>query len=337
MNAKDPLTCHDVLFDHAPKVLAFDGQRNFAEWRRELAGKLKELLGVMPQKAPLQMRMEYERTHEQFYERRFTFETEADCEVPCHLLIPRHGDGPFPTVICLQGHSTGMHISLGRMPEDADKVHVGTDRDYAIQAIQRGWAALVIEQRCFGERRARHVGPEYASGCQQAAMQALLLGRTMIGERVWDVRRALDILETFSEVDMRRLVCVGDSGGGTITYYLTCVEPRIAAAIPAVAVCTYKDSIGRIYHCTDNYIPGVYQYFEMGDLAGLIAPRPLIIVAGRHDDIFPIAGVEENFAIIQRIYDAADASDRCRLVVGEGGHRFYAQQAWHALDQMVSW
>jgi len=35
----------------------------------------------------------------------------------------------------------------------------------------------------------------------------------------------------------------------------------------------------------------------MGDLALLIAPRPLIVVAGKKDTIFPIKGVRETYAL----------------------------------------
>ena len=38
-----------------------------------------------------------------------------------------------------------------------------------------------------------------------------------------------------------------------------------------------------------NYVPGILTQFDMGDIAGLIAPRPLVIVNGAKDDgIFPL-------------------------------------------------
>ena len=75
----------------------------------------------------------------------------------------------------------------------------------------------------------------------------------------------------------------------------------------------------------------------MGDLAGLIAPRPLVVVAGREDEIFPIRGVEETFETIRQIYRAAGAADRCSLVVGSEGHRFYADLAWPVFRELSGW
>jgi hypothetical protein len=232
-----------------------------------------------------------------------------------------------------------MHISLGRARYAGDAESIAGDRDFARQAVREGYAALALEQRCFGERKdARPTEvSHFERGCRHATMVALLLGRTMIGERVWDVSRAIDALNDFPEVDTGRIGCMGNSGGGTVTYFAACLEPRISIAMPSCYVCTFRDSIGRIDHCEDNYIPGALRYFEMGDLACLIAPRPLVVVAGRDDPIFPIAGVLETFDTIRRIYAAAGAADRCRLIVGEGGHRFYAAQAWPAFRELAGW
>ena len=202
----------------------------------------------------------------------------------------------YPLVICLQGHSKGMHISLARPKYLGDEESIAGDRDFAIQAVREGYAALVIEQRCFGERGGTPDGPN----CYQSTMSALLLGRTTIGERVWDVSRAIDVVEKyFPEIDSTR--------------------------------------IGTLYHCSCNYIPGIYKYFEMGDLAGLIAPRPLIVVAGREDNIFPIEGVQKSFERIQKLYKLAGAADNCRLIIGEGGHRFYAKESWPVFRELSGW
>ena len=52
---------------------------------------------------------------------------------------------------------------------------------------------------------------------------------------------------------------------------------------------TFRDSIGSLAHCIDNYVPGILNWAEMHDIAGLIAPRPLFVESGEKDNIFPIA------------------------------------------------
>lgn len=51
-------------------------------------------------------------------------------------------------------------------------------------------------------------------------------------------------------------------------------------------------------------------------------------MAGKDDPIFPVAAVRRAFRELKQIYAAAGAGDRCHLVVGNEGHRFYADQAW---------
>ncbi|MDF2440591.1 MAG: hypothetical protein JWN98_1575 [Abditibacteriota bacterium] len=41
--------------------------------------------------------------------------------------------------------------------------------------------------------------------CHHASMAALLLGRTMIGERMWDVSRAIDALEHLQSENKARI------------------------------------------------------------------------------------------------------------------------------------
>lgn len=334
-----PETCHEQWMRNNPPLMAFDPSVDYRQWREKVDEKLRELVGWMPEKIPLNIRIEYEKDEDLFHEKRFIFSTEPGADVPCHLLIPKGGKSSYPVVICLQGHSTGMHNSLGRpkYPKDAPGLW-DHHRDTGIQAVKEGYAALVLEQRCFGERadqRPKDVR-SFKRTCRHASLVAIMLGRTMIGERVWDVSRAIDALGEFPKIDTGRIACMGNSGGGTTTFFASCLEPRITVSMPSCYVCTFEDSIGHIDHCSCNYIPGLRRYFEMGDLACLIAPRPLVVVAGREDKIFPIEAVEKTFDTIKGVYTAAGAPEKCRLVVGEEGHQFYPQ-AWPVLKTLAKW
>ena len=121
---------------------------------------------------------------------------------------------------------------------------------------------------------------------------------------------------------------MGNSGGGTISLFSAALLPRITHAMPSCYFNTFRDSIMSIYHCADNYVPGLLRYAEMVDVMGLFAPRPVVLVCGAEDPIFPVDATRRAFSDLQNIYQAADAADRCHLVVGVGGHRFYADDAW---------
>ncbi|MDR1464121.1 MAG: acetylxylan esterase [Oscillospiraceae bacterium] len=314
------------LMAETPPSLRFRGGEPFEDWQNRARDTLRELLG-MDRFSPCDLQFSAEPSVAWHGGRRtrFTFQSEMGYTVPGYWCVPADA-GPWPVMICLQGHSTGMHISMGeeKFPGDAAEVGDG-DRDYAKQALDRGFAALVLEQRNFGECGGTPKGPD----CYRSAMAALLLGRTTLGERVWDVSRAIDVLEmNFQEADQSRIFCMGNSGGGTATFYATCLEPRIRGAMPSCSICSFDASIAPIHHCACNHVPHIRRFFDMGDLAGLIAPRPLTVVAGEQDGIFPIGATRETFALIQDYYAAAGRPDRCQLIVGSGGHRFYAEPGW---------
>ena len=322
----------NYLKNNAP-LLSYDGSVPYEEWRGMVKQKLIELLGLPLEACPSELEIEYETKTEDYTEYRFTVQTEPGYFVPCHLLIPLNCAYPAPLTVCLSGHGGGMHVVLGRAKteKDAKSLEEWPHRAMSLRAIREGRCALVIEARNFGESSLSG----YGTSCTEAAKIAILMGRTVIGERVWDAMRILDaVAERFGDVDMTNIVCTGNSGGGTATYYLACLDERITAAAPSCSICTYEESIAAMPHCMCNYIPGIRKYFEMGDLAGLIAPRKLVIAAGVEDTIFPIAGTKRNFAQIERIYEAAGVPQNCALVIGEKGHLNYADHIWAKLHEM---
>jgi dienelactone hydrolase len=331
-----PSLNHQYLMQQSTPAYTFNGETgprwpNFQYWQKGLRSKLQDLVGEMPVERPdLNVRHLWQRQHPLGAIEKIVFTSEPYVDVPAYVCLPHQARQPLAFMICLQGHSTGMHLSIGVDQQDeTTPVEVEGDRDFALGCMARGIAALAIEQRSFGERAEKHQQMvDQFNGCHDAAMHALMLGRTLLGERVYDVDRAIDYLLTRGDVNPGLIGVMGNSGGGTISLFSAALLPRISFAMPSCYFCTFRDSIMSIYHCGDNYIPGLLKYAEMADILGLFAPKPVVIVAGKGDFIFPIEATLQAFEDLKIIYTAADAADRCHLVVGHGGHRFYAQEAW---------
>ena len=331
-----PSDVHYRLMAATEQSMAYRGG-DVKRWQRKLRTKLRELVGDMPDvRTPLNVRTLWQRPHRLGAIQKIVFTSEPHCDVPAYVCLPAKAEPPYTWLICLQGHSTGMHNSIAvQMDDETKPLKVAGDRDFGLGAMANGCAALCIEQRSFGERiekKQKMMAPG-GSGCQDAAMHALMLGRTLLGERVHDVDRGIDYLATRDDVDMKRIGVMGNSGGGTISVFSSALLPRISFAMPSCYFCTFRDSVMSIGHCVDNYIPGLLKYAEMSDIMGLFAPKPVVIVAGKHDEIFPIRAARKAFRDLKEIYAAAGAADRCHLVVGREGHRFYAKQAWPVLSR----
>ena len=201
--------------------------------------------------------------------------------------------------------------------------------------MQKGFAALAIELRAMGECGNKADG---SPDCNHPAYQAILLGRTIIGERCHDVSRAIDMVEKhFPMIDMSRICMMGNSGGGTTTIYATALDTRIAAAMPSCALCGYYASIGAMQHCPCNYIPGIMKYFDMADLVAMAAPRPYVAVNGLTDASFPIESAKEQVAAARPVYEALGAGEKLRHVIGPEGHRFYKAPAWPVFEEVTGW
>jgi cephalosporin-C deacetylase-like acetyl esterase len=265
---------------------------------------------------------------------RFYFDSEIGETVPCYILIPKLNKEKYPVAIVLQGHSTGFHLSIGENKYNARQEEVER-KSLAVQAVKRGYVALAIEQRGMGERKPTTDLRWKDTMCRFASVVALHIGRTLVGERVWDVSKAIDVLSNFKEADVDKILITGNSGGGTISYYAACYDERIKLSVPSCSFCSYRESILDVIHCNCNYIPSAYCYFDMQDLSCLIAPRNLIAVAGITDDIFPINGVRRAFKTVQEVYAANGKAQNCTLIETPREHWWCADIVWNAIDAEI--
>ncbi|MBQ7822286.1 MAG: hypothetical protein IJ391_08405 [Clostridia bacterium] len=326
------------LLQNTKPIMAYDYKEDFSVWQKRAEAKLSKLLGMDSfERSEDLFEIVSESDHDTYKRIDFRFQSEKECFVPCTVLIPKNVIFPAPTVINVQGHTTGMHISLGETKFEKDKDSVAYS-DFGLRAVKEGCVAFCIEQRFMGVRgrNPKNGAPDCLDNSFHV-MLPLLLGRTAIGERVWDISRLIDVaIKYFGDyVDTDRIVCLGNSGGGTATFYASCLEKRIAVSVPSCAVCTYDASILAMFHCTCNYVPGIRKYFNMGDLCGLILPRRLVIVSGDKDAIFPIEGATESYDIAKAMYAHAASAEDCVHVIGDGPHRSYPDDWWQVLHSFL--
>jgi len=230
-------------------------------------------------------------------------------------------------------------LGLASSPEHQEHI-VRHNYDFAHQLARRGFMVFAPEQRGFGERMEEEPGrrfgnSEFTSSCLPASMNALMLGRTMLALRVWDVMRVLDYVATRPERIVKPIGCVGLSGGATVTAFATALDRRIAVAVMSGYLNLFRTCIMAMEHCVDNYVPGILRYAEMPDLVGLIAPRPLLVESGTQDAIFPIEGAREAYRRLHQIYQVFGAGERLARDEFEGEHRWSGRLAYDWLDRWL--
>jgi dienelactone hydrolase len=308
-------------------------------WQKHVRRKVVELLGGFPEKrAPLQAKVLETREFKDHTREKIIFQSRDNLTVFGYLLLPKNRAAAVPATICLPGHGRGCDDIVGIDENGRQRDNKpGYARDFALQAVEQGYAAFAIEQLGFGCRRdeaARKRGAGQSS-CQPSAGAALLFGQTMIGWRVWDVMRAIDYLQTRREIDPARLATIGISGGGTVSLFSAALDERIKVAVVSGYFNTFRDCILSLSHCIDNYVPGILNYLEMYDLAGLVAPRGLFIESGTRDNIFPIEGSRKAFKEATTIYAAFGKPEMLAQEIFEDGHVFYGKGAFEFLKKRL--
>ena len=306
----------------------FNKTRELADYPQQLRTKLESMLGLhVAPRHPQRFEMVGSEHADGFVRHLVRIEGRDGAVIPAYWLVPRIMGLPTPVLLALHGHGPGKAVCAGASqdPQRNDVAPSG-DRDFAAQAARRGYLVLAPDLRGFGEMTLPEALQTHRpSTCVEMSMRAIAAGKSLVGMRVLDLMSCVDWLLTRSEVDPSRIVCTGQSGGATFTVWACAMDPRIAAAIPCCGFCTFQHAIMSIHHCPYNCVPGILDVCEFYDLAGLIAPRPLRVIAGAMDPIFPLDGVRKAVAMTREIYAAAGAEHCVQLVVGPEGHRFYSQ------------
>jgi dienelactone hydrolase len=325
----DPVAYSRERYAKAPLRLRFAGNTpaQARNWQRKLRLKVTDLLGGFPEeRVALRPRVLATKEFATYTREKIVFASREDMDVLAYLLRPKGASGKAPVMICVPGHGRGVDDLVGIDEKGVDRtVKAGYQNDYAVTLAEQGIAALAVEPLAFGYRRdpINAARGQNQNSCQPAAGAALLFGETMIGWRAWDVMRAIDYVESRKDLDAKRVGCVGISGGGTCTLFASALDERIQVAMISGYLCTFRDCILSLAHCMDNYVPGILNWAEMSDIAGLIAPRPLFVESGEQDKIFPLAGFQQALAETQKIYRAFEMSDRLQHEVHPNGHVFH--------------
>ncbi|MDG0813596.1 hypothetical protein [Cohnella rhizosphaerae] len=79
-----------------------------------------------------------------------------------------------------------------------------------------------------------------------------------------------------------------------MTTFAAAVDRRIKAADIIGYINSWEGfAIDRANFCGSQILPDIFRFFDVDDIAGLIAPRPLLIEMGIHDDCFFYSGSAE--------------------------------------------
>ncbi len=211
-----------------------------------------------------------------------------------NLYMPLKASGSLPAILSPHGHWQEPD-DYGRFREDKQRL--------CTHLAKMG--AIVFAYDMIGYGDSDQVDHEHPKG---------------IALQTWNSIRALDYLLSLPETDSNRLAITGASGGGTQSFLLTALDPRIAVSVPAVQVSAHFfggcmcESGMPIHKSGDHQTSNV-------EIAALAAPRPMLLISDGED--WTRFTPEVEYPYIRHIYELyGDGGLVENVHLAEEGHSY---------------
>ncbi len=278
--------------------------KTLADWeayRQSLVQHILVANGLVPMPTKCELRPHrYDKTvHPDYTVEKVYFESYPGFYVTGNLYSPAGKNPPYPAVLNPHGHWKN-----GRL-EDTE-LNSGPGR--CINLARQGY--VVFNYDIVGYEDSKQIPHTYANTPQHQ-----LWGISLMGLQVWNSIRAIDFLLTLPEVDGSRLACTGESGGGTQTFMITAVDPRIKVAAPVNMVSAHFQG-----GCLCENAPALRLNTFNVEIASLTAPRPLLMVSTTGDWTKNNPGVE--YPMVRSVYELYNAADRVHCVQFNYPHNY---------------
>lgn len=272
-------------------------------------------------------------------------QVEPETWMSLFLLVPPGAGEDTPVFLCPPGHNGAGKYTVAGCREYAavaEKID-GYHYDYGWQLAKLGYVAVCPDCRGFGERREDPADavklPDGLKGdCYRLAHMGEPLGIPVAGMLTWDLMRLIDWLQQDGRFDTENLGCLGFSGGGMQTLWLAALDERVKTAVISGYLYGYRDALLTLNNnCSCNYVPHLWEHLDMGDIACLIAPRPLWVQTCKGDRLNGPRGAvnaEEQVAIVREIYSLLGKPEHLLHELCEGPHQWHGERLAENLKKL---
>jgi dienelactone hydrolase len=305
-----------------------------AEWekrREHVLANMQFVMGPLPdasKRVPLAVETLESVDLGNLVRKKILYTPEPGDRVPAYLFLPQGLKGKRPAVLCL--HQT---IAIGKgEPAGLDP---GAQKPYALELARRGYVTLAPDYPNYGDYK---LDP-YARGYASATMKG-----------IWNHMRAVDLLESLSEVDPKRIAVIGHSLGGHNAMFVAAFDRRIKAIVSSCGFNAFAKYYGGNLAGWSHkgYMPRIAsEYgkdpkrmpFDFTEIVGVLGPRPFFINAPLGDDNFEKSGVDDCLRAAEPVYELLGGKGRLVAVHPNIGHGFppeIRKAAYEFLDRALA-
>lgn len=280
-------------------------------WQRKTRARLINLLGGLPPRTPLNARITGVLERGDYRVEKIVYESLPGYFVTANFYLPTWKK-KSPAFIGPVGHWLE-----GKSYEDYQRL--------GIEMAKHGYALFTYDPPGQGERMEYfdpvtghdRGGPKSTTSHTIVGYQCFLAGNSLARYFAWDGIRAIDYLQSRSEIDGDHVGSIGGSGGGTLTRLISALDERVKISIPIVSVAT-KGGPGGSNDGEQNIAGSVAAGIWLQDQMWLLPPRPVINLLATVDNYF--ADAKRSISDVQRAYDLFGLKDAAVAIEAEGKH-----------------
>ena len=290
------------------------------DWQKRQTSVRKtlwDIIGPFPEKTGLNAKITGTVQKNGYKVENIIYESLPGFYVTASLFIPDNVKTPAPAILFCSGHSTGVYrLELYQQP--------------LLNLVMKGFIVLAIDPIGQGERL-QYFDPvkgESTIGSSTLehsypSAQVFLIGKSVARYFIWDGIRGIDYLVSRKEVDPKRIGVHGLSGGGTQTAYISALDERVVASVPAGYITSYRrllESMG-VGDGEQNFYHELSSDIDQADFIEVRAPKPTLIMATTRD-FFSIQGSRETYAELKHTYTIFGKPANIEITEDDNGHGY---------------
>ncbi|MBK9386018.1 MAG: acetylxylan esterase [Planctomycetes bacterium] len=232
------------------------------------------------------------------------FESAPGLFVFGNLYEPLDASRPRPVVLSPHGHWGG-----GRFENSA----ACSVPARCVALARAGAVVFAYDMLGFGDSKHQLVHRE----ARFESADAERYGLTSFALQTWSSIRALDFVLALPAIDAARVAITGASGGGTQSFVLACVDPRVTVSVP-VNMVSFTMQGG----CPCENTAGLRWDACNPELAAAFAPKPQLLVSASGD--WTRETPQREFPFVRSIYAQLGAADAIENAHFDAGHNYDA-------------
>ena len=247
-----------------------NGKSDTSQAGEKVRAGLTDLLALPPNKTALHSQILSSNVRKGQRIEEIQFESEPEVRIVGWFIAPQDGRTTRPCVLYI---SNGFADDVVAEPSSFDGL------------LEAGYAVCAIAVRGTGLSTPRPPkgGPVFYQQMdlsERFAWANLVLGTSVMGQRVWDILRTIDYLVARSDVDASQIRMIGQEEAGLAALMAGALDDRVCSILLIGMVVTFMSIVQSTEYslALEWFVPGILRHFDLPDIVASVSPKPVRII-----------------------------------------------------------